>query len=1052
MVLNIPVPITDLERIGTLDLDNLLINESNNVTTNISWSGILSRITVLPDALIFGFGSVELPSICFIDSFSGFYAPQLGSVAISTGHTEKFAIRSSGLVEFGDPLLKEKSRTTIESKSTIKCQSRFLENVEIQKTLTLQADIQLNSDTTFEDVNINGEGDGGNLSIFGDYVKFGQNCFQTFKVYNNSRSYCEVVSKENIEIKVDLNNHLSEYETTVTTQTLNVNRKSELNLVKTFDNVIVDDGGRIEFLKEGNVTVSGNVNVSGIISGDGQDITNLNLPASLRLKGSIDPTTEGPGTPQHGDVWYSTASGNFTNDWVGLEGQAVTIGRSFYYFATPTPKWILGGISDLQSPYFMMIDLDQTVTGNKTHADLLVAENTIDTGLSGIEANKLALTSKGTSALTVAGDNGKTITTKSYVDARMTNATLDFNLKPSKYIIGQKYDGSLPQTWDMDASPVGSDNLVKRNDDGNFNANIITATFLDGITIDAKTLDIFQSDSDTDHPITLVRSTGLSRLVYSDNDFTYNPVSDTLSVDYVIGDVTGDVTGNVSTFTKFETTRTLWGQSFDATSDVSGDLIDVGSITSQETDTKDIGTADNVWSNVYATDFHGTLLGSVTVGDSTRQTIVDGNHILGGPWNGSDPITWYVDCSSTTVSNKIVVRDSLGNFSSNKITANEFVGPLTGNVTGNATGSSSSVTGNTDTATKFETPRDLWSQFFDGTSNVDGSIFRVNDIVPSEGSTFDIGSESLPFSTVYVDVIDGDVDNNTTSTDKVNNALGRGEYIEGVINQWDGSIEDTWSIDPRSGNDPSRIVNRDVDGDFSSGTITASFVGDILGDVTGNASGSSSFVTGNTATATKFETLRRLWSQSFEGTQNVSSQINFTGNIVPSENDKFTLGREDLKFQDVYAETFHGYFQDNVDNVDFVVSNLSTGNYITGDPWNGSEDLFWNVFSRSNNITGSVVNRDSTGSFTASTITSDFIGSVTGDATGDATGSSESVTGNAATCTRLEIERKIDITFQGVISGSGTFGYLGGDLMVIVAPVEVELDEVSISNLQPLPE
>ena len=131
MVLNIPVPITDLERIGTLDLDNLLINESNNVTTNISWSQILSRITVLPDALIFGFGSVELPSICFIDSFSGFYAPQLGSVAISTGHTEKFAIRSSGLVEFGDPLLKEKSTTTVKSKSTIKCQSRFLENIEI---------------------------------------------------------------------------------------------------------------------------------------------------------------------------------------------------------------------------------------------------------------------------------------------------------------------------------------------------------------------------------------------------------------------------------------------------------------------------------------------------------------------------------------------------------------------------------------------------------------------------------------------------------------------------------------------------------------------------------------------------------------------------------------------------------------------------------------------------------------------------------------------------------------------------------------------------------
>ena len=1050
MVLNIPVPISDLERISEVNSSSLLITESAEVTSQINWFEILSRITDLPDSLIFGFGSVELPSICFVDSLSGFYAPQLGSVAVSTEQTQKLLVRFDGLIEFGDPLLKEKSRTTIESKSTVKCQPQFLENVEIVKNVKLQADIQIKEDSTFQDVNINGPGDGSNLSIFGDYVKFGENCFQTLKVYNNSRAYCEVDSKENIEIKVDLNNHLSAYNTRITTQTLNVNRKSELSLVKTLDNVIVDDGGRIEFLKEGNVKVSGNVNVSGIISGDGQDITNLNIPASLRLKGSIDPTTQGPGTPEHGDVWYSTTAGNFTNDWVGLEGQAVTIGRSFYYFATPTPKWVLGGISDLQSPYFMLIDLDQTVTGNKTHADLLVAQNTIDAG--GITAGNLALTSKGTSALTVVGDIGRTITTKSYVDARMTNATLDFNLKPSKYIIGQKYDGSLPQTWDMDASPVGSDNLVKRNDDGNFNANVITATFLDGITIDAESLDIFQSDSDTEHPITLVRSTGLSRLVYSDKDFTYNPVSDTLSVDYVIGDVTGDVTGNVSTFTKFETTRTLWGQPFDATSDVSGDLIDVGSITSQETDTKDIGTVDNVWSNVYATDFHGTLLGNVTVGDSTRQTIVDGDHILGGPWNGSDPITWYVDCSSTTVSNKIVVRDSLGDFSSNKITANQFVGPLTGDATGNATGSSSSVTGNTATATKFETPRDLWTQSFDGTSNVDGSVFRVDDIVPSEGSTFDIGSESLPFSTLFVDVIDGDVDNNATSTDKVNNPLGRGNYIEGTINQWDGSVEDTWSVDPRSGNDPSRIVVRDASGDFSSGTITASFVGNIQGNVIGNISGSSGSVTGNTATATKLETSRLLWGQSFDGTQNVSGDVKFTGNIVPSSSDEYTIGRSDLKFRDVYAETFHGFFNDNVNNVNNVVNYLSTGNYITGDPWNGSANLTWNVFSRSGNIDGSVVNRDPTGSFVASVITSDLVGDFTGDATGDASGSSEVITGNAATCTRLQFPRQIDITFEGVVSGSGRFGLLGGELQSLVAEVEVEFDDVTIADLTPLPE
>ena len=1047
MVLNIPVPITDLERTGILSVDNLFIIESDEITKSSSWSGILSRVTKLPDSLIFGYGSVELPSICFVDSFSGFYAPQLASVAISTNHSEKVAFRPTGLIEFGDPLLNETSLTTINSQSRLKCDARFVETLTFEKNLTLESDVLLNGGVEFESITIEGQGD---LVVYGDYVKIGSNCFQTLTVNNNHRAYCEVESRENVSVANDLNNHLGIHNTTITTQTLNVTRRAILGSVNTFDDVIVDDGGRIEFLKEGNVTIDGdvgNLNVGGIISGDGQDITNLNLPSSLRLKGSIDPTTQGPGTPQHGDVWYSTASGNFTNDWVGLEGQAVTIGKSFYYFATPTPKWVLGGISDLQSPYFMLIDLNQTATGEKTFADLLVAQNTINAG--GITANKLALTSKGTSALTVAGDTGKTITTKSYVDGRMANSTFVYNLKPSKYIIGQKYNGSAPRTWDIDGSPVGSDNIVKRNSDGNFSANVITATFLDGISTDAKTLDIFESDIDEGHPITLVRSTGLSRLVYSDKDFTYNPVSDTLSVDYVIGDVTGDVTGNASTFTKFETSRTLWGQSFDGTSDVTGDLIDVGNIGGTN---KDIGTVDNVWANVYATNFHGTVLGDVTVGDSTRQTIVDGDHIIGGPWNGSDPITWDVDCTSDQASNKIVVRDNLGDFISNRITANQFIGPLTGDVTGNATGSSSSVTGNTATTTKFETSRLLWTQSFDGTSNVDGEILGVNDIVPSEGSKFDIGSESLPFSSLFVDVIVGDVDNNATSTDKLNNPLGRGEYIEGSLNQWDGSIEDTWSVDPRSENISSKVVVRNTEGDFSAGTITASFLGGLTGNVTGNVSGTSSSVTGNAQTATELQTPRLLWSQSFDGTQNVFGEIVSTGNVTPSIDEEYTLGREDLKFRDIYAETFHGNIKDNIELVNQVENYLSNGNYINGGPWNGSEDITWDVFSRSNNIGGSIVNRDATGSFEASIITSNLVGDVTGDVTGDASGSSESVTGNAPTCTNLETPRIVDIRIEGMYIGSGTLGLVGGTIMNNVALIEAELGDVDISNLDPLPE
>ena len=131
---------------------------------------------------------------------------------------------------------------------------------------------------------------------------------------------------------------------------------------------------------------------------------------------------------------------------------------------------------------------------------------------------------------------------------------------------------------------------------------------------------------------------------------------------------------------------------------------------------------------------------------------------------------------------------------------------------------------------------------------------------------------------------------------------------------------------------------------------------------------------------------------------------------------------------------------------------LSNGNYINGGPWNGSEDITWDVFSRSNNIGGSIVNRDATGSFEASIITSNLVGDVTGDVTGDASGSSESVTGNAPTCTNLETPRIVDIRIEGMYIGSGTLGLVGGTIMNNVALIEAELGDVDISNLDPLPE
>ena len=393
-------------------------------------------------------------------------------------------------------------------------------------------------------------------------------------------------------------------------------------------------------------------------------------------------------------------------------------------------------------------------------------------------------------------------------------------------------------------------------------------------------------------------------------DYIIFPPANTLTTARIIADVTGDVTGNSDTATALETPRTLWGQTFDGTANVNGDMVDVGNVTSQENDSKNIGSESNVWANVHATTFYGYLSGNAAIAERTKEKLTAGLHILSTngvtEFDGSAATTWYVDTDSDNTPNKIVVRDFAGSFSSNVITANEFVGPLTGNVTGNTSGSSGSCTGNAATATALQTPRTLWGQTFDGTANVIGDLSDTGNLLPSVGSSFELGSSTLTYARIYVDTIIGDVSGNSGSANKVNNALTRGQFISGGPLNFDGSVAGTWNIDAAPNNVPNFIVARDGNGDFSAGTISATFVGDLTGNVTGNVSGSSGSSTGNAATATALETPRTLWGQTFDGTANVTGDIIDTGNVIPTTNLSSTIGTPDLKYSKIYASTFHG--------------------------------------------------------------------------------------------------------------------------------------------------
>lgn len=117
--------------------------------------------------------------------------------------------------------------------------------------------------------------------------------------------------------------------------------------------------------------------------------------------------------------------------------------------------------------------------------------------------------------------------------------------------------------------------------------------------------------------------------------------------------ISGNLNGNASTASKLQTKRNINGIAFD-------------------------GTAD------------------ITITSATSGTLIKGDYILGENFNGSNNIVWSVDASSGAEIGKIVVRDTVGNFAANTITAN-----LIGNVVGNVQIDSGFSTFNEVRAQKF---------------------------------------------------------------------------------------------------------------------------------------------------------------------------------------------------------------------------------------------------------------------------------------------------------------------------------------------------------------
>ncbi len=256
-------------------------------------------------------------------------------------------------------------------------------------------------------------------------------------------------------------------------------------------------------------------------------------------------------------------------------------------------------------------------------------------------------------------------------DASMAGGYADIRLLSADLMIatgGEEAPGLVP---DFSGQPMnlGSPNLKW---------NKIYATQFIGALTGTATLST-QSDSLKLGGEYVIASTSITPTSIVARDSNGDIVANTF-----IGSVTGNVNGNANTATQLLSSRLINGEPFNGTQ-------------------------------------------NITITANTPFALSRGNYIVGGSttFNGSAASTWDINATAAATANTVVARDSNGDFLASTITANNFVGPLTGNVTGNLTGIASS-------ALKFQTPVLINGVSFDGSQNVNiPNEARVDELAGS---------------------------------------------------------------------------------------------------------------------------------------------------------------------------------------------------------------------------------------------------------------------------------------------------------------------------------
>lgn len=194
---------------------------------------------------------------------------------------------------------------------------------------------------------------------------------------------------------------------------------------------------------------------------------------------------------------------------------------------------------------------------------------------------------------------------------------------------------------------------------------------------------------------------------------------------------------------------------------------------------------------------------------NTNQILTRGNYLIGNNFNGSTATTWSVDATSVNNANKVVARDSSGNFSANVITAS---------LNGNASSSNKLAI-----SRMFNFVGDVTGRVaFDGSSNVQVQLSHADtSSQPSITTTIPnmIQNVSLDSKGHVTGMTSYNLDNRYYTESEVNNLLSKkldltGGNLTGKLRTGNLKSEYTWtnsdietnSIEIRNQNNPNHSL------------------------------------------------------------------------------------------------------------------------------------------------------------------------------------------------------------------------------------------------------